>query len=57
MKPKQLPAVDRNAKKTAAIQAGASVGPSNWLSDILPPKPCYGIACGIPKAMGGLKEF
>ena len=27
-RPKQLPAVDRNARKTAAVPAGANVSPS-----------------------------
>jgi len=29
-RPKQLPAVDRNATKTAAVPAGAMVGPSGF---------------------------
>lgn len=33
-RPKQLPAVDRNSKKSAAVPVGAKVGPSDWLSDL-----------------------
>jgi len=34
-RPKQLPAVDRNAKKSAAVPVGAKVRPSQgWLEDL-----------------------
>ena len=33
-RPKQLPAVDRNARKSAAMPAGAKVGPSDAFSDL-----------------------
>jgi hypothetical protein len=29
-RPKQLPAVDRNATKRASVPVGANVGPSAW---------------------------
>jgi len=34
-RPKQLPAVDRNARKCAAIPVGANVGPSAWWNTLL----------------------
>jgi len=34
-RPKQLPAVDRNSNKSAAIPVGANVGPSAWYDTLL----------------------
>ena len=34
-RPKQLPAVDRNSNKSAAVPVGAKVGPSGWFDDVM----------------------
>jgi len=34
-RPKQLPAVDRNFQKAAAVPVGAKVGPSGWIEDLM----------------------
>jgi hypothetical protein len=38
-RPKQLPAVDRNATKRASVPVGANVGPSAWWNDVLDAAP------------------
>ncbi len=48
-RPKQLPSVDRNAKRTASAPAGSSVGPSGFW-DVLGTV----AKVGLPIAIGAL---
>jgi hypothetical protein len=50
-RPKQLPAVDRNATKTAAVPARANVSPSWGVYDDLMPLPPLP---GLPTSPGAL---
>ena len=54
-RPKQLPAVDRNSRKCAALPVGANVRPSDWASifkDLQPPLSSL-ILDGGPGGFGG----
>ncbi len=45
-RPKQLPAVDRNSIKTAAVPAGSDVRPAFWFDSInLQPPECAAGSC------------
>jgi len=45
-RPKQLPAVDRNSQKAAAVPVGAKVGPSGWFENFLEVVKTVGPAVG-----------